>query len=119
MQLKEQIDEVLTKREEFFRTAGEYREDGSYVVERRAADTTGNSAVFQSFGELKRLFDRLPDRFDADAITRSGITGSRRHMLIRHFVEHPDFPCTLESRNPLRGKKTSEEGGPAMSAPAD
>jgi hypothetical protein len=103
------VDGALTERETFFRTAGVHREDGSYVVERRNADSTGNETVFESFDELRRLFDRLPETFDAEALTRSGITGSRRHMLVRHFVEHPAFECDLDSRNPLRGRKTAAE----------
>ncbi|MFB6082034.1 MAG: hypothetical protein ABEJ67_04350 [Halanaeroarchaeum sp.] len=105
-QLKSAVGDALTSRREFFRTAGEHREDGSYVVERRGADSTGNSAVFEGFAEVKRMFERLPPEFDADDLTRAGITGSRRHMLVRHFAEHPAFPCELASRNPLAAKKT-------------
>ena len=75
------------------------------MVERRNADSTGNSTVFASFDEAKRLFGRLPEEFDANALGRAGYTGSRRHMLVRHFVEHPAFPCELTSRNPLTAEK--------------
>jgi hypothetical protein len=98
----------LTEKREFFRTAGEYREDGSYVVSRRGADSTGNAKVFESFEALRRLYGRLPDEFDADDVGRTGITGSRRHMVIRHFCEHPAFDCDIERRNPLRAKKREQ-----------
>lgn len=103
--LAEAVGDALSERQEFLRTAGEHREDGSYVVSRRGADSTGNSTVFESFDELRRTFDRLPESFGADDLTRAGITGSRRHMLVRHFAEHPAFPATLASRNPLRVEK--------------
>ncbi|MFB6270443.1 MAG: hypothetical protein ABEH83_10890 [Halobacterium sp.] len=105
-ELRDAVGDALTRREEFFRTACEHREDGSYVVERRGADSAGNSTVFDSFAEARRLFDRLPERFDADAVSAAGVTGSRRHMLVRHFAEHPRFPCELASRNPLEAEKT-------------
>lgn len=107
--LRDDVADCLTERKAFFRTAGVHREDGSYVVERRNADSAGNSSVFESFDEFRRFFDRLPPVFDADALSRAGITGSRRHMLVRHFVEHPDFECDLDSRNPLRARKTGDE----------
>ncbi|MFC7203937.1 hypothetical protein ACFQJC_10450 [Haloferax namakaokahaiae] len=106
--LQEAIGSALTEKREFFRTAGEYRRDGSYVVSRRGADSTGNAKVFTSFDELRRLYDRLPTNFTADDIGRTGITGSRRHMIIRHFGEHPAFDCKISSRNPLTGEKQSE-----------
>jgi hypothetical protein len=64
--------------------------------------------VFESFGTLRRLFDRLPDELSADDVGRTGITGSRRHMLVRHFAEHPAFDCTITRRNPLTAEKTAE-----------
>jgi hypothetical protein len=105
-ELRDAVGDALTRREEFFRTACEHREDGTYVVERRGADSTGNSTVFDSFAEARRLFERLPPTFDADALSSAGVTGSRRHMLVRHFAEHSSFPCTLASRNPLEAEKT-------------
>ncbi|MFW5937593.1 MAG: DUF7528 family protein [Halanaeroarchaeum sp.] len=107
--LAEALEAASTARQTFFRTACEHRADGRYVVERRGADSTGNSTVFDSFDAAKRLFDRLPDRFAADALERAGYTGSRRHMLVRHFAEHPEFPCELASRNPLEARKTDPE----------
>ncbi|AKU09040.1 hypothetical protein ABY42_05785 [Haloferax gibbonsii] len=107
--LQEAIGSALTEKREFFRTAGEYRRDGSYVVSRRGADSTGNAKVFTSFDELRRLYDRLPERFTAEDIGRTGITGSRRHMILRHFGEHPAFDCRIASRNPLTGEKESSE----------
>lgn len=107
-QLLEDVADALTDRQTFFRTAGEHREDGTYLVERRGADSTGNSAVFESFTEFRRLFERLPEEFAADDLTRAGFTGSRRHMLVRHFAEHPAIPCELTSRNPLTAEKMTE-----------
>ncbi|KAB1194876.1 hypothetical protein GJR96_14525 [Haloferax sp. MBLA0076] len=108
--LQEAIGSALTEKREFFRTAGEYRQDGSYVVSRRGADSTGNAKVFASFEELQRLYKRLPETFDADDVGRTGITGSRRHMIIRHLGEHPAFDCRIASRNPLTGEKQSTTG---------
>ena len=107
--LRESLGDALTERREFFRTAGEFRTDGSYVVSRKAADSAGNAKVFDSFDALVRLYDRLPDRFDADDVGRTGITGSRRHMLIRHFAEHPAFDCRIRRRNPLSAEKTEPD----------
>lgn len=105
--LQAAIGDAVTDRREFFRTAGEYREDGSYVVSRRGADSAGNAKVFESFEALRRLFDRLPETFDAEDVGRAGITGSRRHMVIRHVAEHPGFDCEIARQNPLRGRKTA------------
>ncbi|NIB99097.1 hypothetical protein [Halobacterium sp. R2-5] len=105
-ELRDAVGDALTRREEFFRTAYEHREDGSYVVERRSADSSGNSTVFDSFADVRRLFERLPETFGAEDLSAAGVTGSRRHMLVRHFAEHPEFACTLASRNPLEAEKT-------------
>lgn len=109
VELRDEIGAALSQREAFVRTACEYRADGTYVVERRGADSTGNSTVFDSFAEARALFEELPASFDADALSTAGVTGSRRHMLVRHFAEHPAFPCTLASRNPLEAEKTGVE----------
>ena len=123
--LQEAIGDALTERREFFRTVGEYRTDGSYVVSRKAADSAGTAKVFDSFEELCRLYDRLPDEFAAEEVGRTGITGSRRHMLVRHFGEHPAFDCAIERRNPLTARKErgaerdDEERDDAESADAE
>lgn len=82
--------------------------------------------MFESFENLERLFDRMPDEFTADDVGRTGITGSRRHMLVRHFAEHPAFDCTIGRRNPLTAKKTTpgeagmiERDGDVIDASAD
>lgn len=110
--LQDAIGTALTDRQEFFRTAGEHREDGSYEVSRRGADSAGNAKVFERFDQLVRLFDRLPEEFTVEDVGRTGITGSRRHMLIRHFAEHPAFDCSITSRNPLTVRKAP--GGPEV-----
>ncbi|WP_129117067.1 DUF7528 family protein [Halegenticoccus tardaugens] len=109
--LQDAIGAALTEKREFFRTAGEHRDDGSYVVSRRGAESTGNAKVFAGFDALRRLFDRLPEEFTAEDVGRTGITGSRRHMLIRHFGEHPAFDCEISSRNPLTGRKKTPTAG--------
>jgi hypothetical protein len=117
--LQEALGDALTEKREFFRTAGEYREDGSYVVSRRGADSAGNEKVFRSFDELRRLYERLPSTVSADDVGRTGITGSRRHMLIRHFAEHPAFDCQITSRNPLTVNKRPGAAADAADAAAD
>jgi len=106
-EMQSAIGDAMTQKREFLHTAGEHREDGKYVVSRRSADSAGNTKVFEDFGNLERLFERLPAEFTADEVSRSGITGSRRHMLVRHFAEHPAFDCAIAHRNPLTVEKTA------------
>jgi hypothetical protein len=103
------LGEALTERNEFLNTAGQHREDGSYVVERRGADSAGHRKVFDSFEACRELFTELPGEFTAEDVERAGLTGGRRHMLVWHFVEHPAFECELATRQPL----TARKGGPA------
>ncbi|WP_439028719.1 DUF7528 family protein [Haloarchaeobius sp. DT45] len=116
--LQSQIGDALVERREFFRTAGVHREDGSYEVTRRGADSSGNAKVFENFTEVKRLYNRLPDEFGAEAVGRTGITGSRRHMMVRHFAEHPSFDCEITSRSPLTVQKTSPASDVETEVPA-
>lgn len=102
-ELRSAVGDALTEREAFCRTAGVHRPDGSYVVERRTADASGNSTRFDSFDELRAVFDELPARFRAEDVDCT--TGSRRHMLVWHFAEHPAFPATLASQRPLECEK--------------
>ena len=118
-ELQAVVGDALTERREFFRTAGEYREDGSYEVSRRCADSAGNAKVFRSFDQLRRLYERLPEAFDADDVGRTGITGSRRHMIVRHVVEHPAFDCEMASRKPLRAEKTDTDAAEEPPEDAD
>jgi len=110
VELRDRLADAVVADREFFRTAGRHREDGSYEVRRRGADSTGNAKVFRDFDALVRLYDRLPDEFDADDISRTGITGSRRHMLVRHVAEHPAFDCEITTRCPLTARKTTGDG---------
>lgn len=103
--MRDRIGEAVHDRSEFVRTAGEHRPDGSYAVERRGADSPGNAKVFGAFEALRRLYDRLPREFGAEDVGREAITGSRRHLIVRHLAEHPAFECTLTSRSPLRVRK--------------
>ncbi|WP_135535613.1 DUF7528 family protein [Halostella pelagica] len=107
--LREAISDAVTETREFFRTAGTFREDGSYEVSRRGADSSGNAKVFESFDAVKRLYGRLPDQFDASDVEHTGITGSRRHMMVRHFAEHPAFDCQIDQRSPLTAEKTATD----------
>lgn len=108
--LRDELEDALTGREEFLNTACERRLDDSFVVERRGADSAGHRKVFESFDEVARLFDRLPAEFTADDLSATGLTGGRRHMVLWFFVEHPDFACSLASRQPLTAAK---DGGGA------
>lgn len=104
-QVQDALGTALSSEHEFLHTACIHRPDGSYVVSRRGADSTGHRKVFDSFEALERLYDRLPLEFDAKTVERTGLTGSRRHMLLRHFAEHPNFECELVSRQPLTVRK--------------
>jgi hypothetical protein len=110
-QLRAALGEALTERREFVRTVGTHREDGSYVVARRQADSSGHRKVFESFAALRRLYDRLPEEFTAEDVGRSGLTGGRRHVLVHHFAEHPAFDCERVSRQPLTAEKPATNGG--------
>ncbi len=103
--LRDSLGDALTQRREFLYTAGTHREDGSYVVERRGADSAGHSKVFERYDALERLYGRLPDAFTAEAVGRTGLTGGRRHLVVRHLAEHPAFDCELVSRQPLTVRK--------------
>ncbi|WP_231182618.1 hypothetical protein [Haladaptatus sp. DYF46] len=106
--LREALGRALTERREFFRTAGEYRDDGSYVVSRRGADSAGHRKVFERFDALVDLYERLPGTFTAEEVGERGLTGGRRHILVHHLAEHPDFDCELVSHQPLTGRKADE-----------
>jgi len=118
--LRAAIGEAVADRREYVRTVGVHREDGTYAVERRGADSPGNRTVFDCVRELRELYDRLPPTFDAEAVGEAGITGSRRHMVVRHFAEHPGFDCEIESRCPLRVRKRGDlRGDVSGDVPAD
>ena len=110
-ELRAALGEALTERREFVRTVGTHREDGSYVVARRRTDSSGHRKVFESFAALRRLYDRLPREFTAADVERSGLTGGRRHVLVHHFAEHPQFDCELTARQPLTARKGASDGG--------
>jgi hypothetical protein len=104
--LRSALGDALARRREFLRTVGEHRPDGSYVVSRRGAESSGHRKVFDSFTALERLYEGLPREFTARDVAGDGLTGSRRHALVHHLVEHPSFDCELSSRQPLTGRKT-------------
>ncbi|WP_266078011.1 DUF7528 family protein [Haladaptatus caseinilyticus] len=103
--LRAALGQALTERTEFLNTVGEHRDDGSYVVSRRGAESSGHRKVFESFGAVGALYDRLPAEFTAEDAEEGGLTGGRRHMLVHHFVEHPEFEAELVSRQPLTARK--------------
>jgi hypothetical protein len=103
--LRRALGETLAERREFVHTVGTHRSDGSYVVARRGADSAGHSKVFENFGQLCGLYESLPETFAAADIELPGLTGSRRHLVVRHLAEHPDFPCALVARQPLTVEK--------------
>lgn len=103
--LRSAIGDAVEGRTSFLRTEGVHRSDGSYVVARRCAESSGNSVVFDSFAGLVDDFEALPSEFGAAAVASWGVTGSRRHMVVWHLIEHPTFRCGLTSRNPLRAHK--------------
>jgi hypothetical protein len=102
-ELADGIADALRESRSFVHTRFERRGDGSVVVARRRASSSGNEVVFESPDDLRTTFDALPDRFGADDVTR--VSGSRRHLLVRFFAESPAFDCTLVSENPLRAAK--------------
>ena len=75
--------------------------------------------MFDSFEAVRRLYERLPRAFTAEDVGRTGITGSRRHMLVRHVAEHPAFDCTITSRSPLTGEKREGESDRAAPVGAE
>lgn len=99
--LQSELVTALAGRTTYVHTAGHQRPDGSYVVERRRADSDGHRKVFPRFEALRALYRDLPREFDAEAVGREGLTGPRRHLLVRHVAEHPAFDCELTSRQPL------------------
>jgi hypothetical protein len=103
--LRAALDDALYQTEAFTHTGYEHRPDGSYVVTRRRADSSGHRKVFDSFSALRDLYDRLSCEFTAEDVGHTGLTGGRRHMLVHHFDEHPDFDCTLVCRQPLTARK--------------
>ena len=107
--VRSELGEALSERREFVRTVGEHREDGSYVVSRRGAESSGHRKVFDSFADLVRIYEQLPPEFTARDVAEEGLTGSRRHILVHHFVEHPAFDCDLASRQPLAGRKVIDD----------
>ena len=120
--LRDELTGALTGRRAFVRTAGEHRPDGSYVVSRRGADSAGNAKQFRDFTAIRRLYERLPERFDAvavgDAAGDDAVSGTRRHLLVRHFAEHPAFDCELVAEQPLTAEK-AVGGGTKRATVAD
>lgn len=103
--LRTALDNALYRTEAFTHTVCEHRPDGSYVVTRRRADSSGHRKVFDSFTALRELYDHLPEEFTAEDVGHAGLTGGRRHMLVHHLAEHPDFDCELVRRQPLTARK--------------
>lgn len=101
IELREALGSAVATRETFVRSAVERRPNGAYAVFRRGDDEPAK--VFDSAGEIRAAYRSLPTEFTAGDVTV--VSGSRRHLLVRHFVEHPGFDCRLTCRNPLRVRK--------------
>lgn len=99
------LHDTLTERHQFVHTVSVQHPDGRYVIERRRAASTGNRIAFDSIEAIRECFVDLPDTFGATHVECDGITGSRRHLLVRHFAESPEFACGLVCENPLQAKK--------------
>lgn len=108
--MREELAEALTGRREFCHTVGERRADGRYEVSRRAATSEGHSKVFDGVEALDRLYRRLPVEFTAEDVGDPGLTGSRRHVVLRHLCEHPRFDCRLVAGQPLTARKVDGSG---------
>jgi hypothetical protein len=108
--LQARLGDALAGTREFVHTSGLRRPDGSYLVARRNADSTGNETAFDGFADLVALYDDLPDRFTASDVEAPGISGSRRHLVVRHLAEHPRFDCGLAKRRPLTVEKHEGDG---------
>jgi len=105
-ELRDALSEALSGRREYVHTACEHREDGAYVVERRGASSSGHRKVFDSLEAVREAFASLPEEFVAEDVSAAGVSGGRRHMLVWHFTECPEFDCELVSRQPLTARKT-------------
>jgi hypothetical protein len=106
--LADAIGAAVEGRREFVRTARVVHPDGRYEIRRRGADSAGNRKVFDGRRELRRLYERLPERFGADDVDHPTVSGSRRHLVVRHLAEHPAFDCELVRRRPLTVAKRNE-----------
>lgn len=104
-ELRDALSAALTERREHVHTACEHREDGAYVVERRGASSSGHRKVFDSLEAARHAFETLPAEFTAEDVGTAGVSGGRRHMLVWHFVEDPNFDCELVARQPLTARK--------------
>ena len=104
-ELRQQLGDALTGTREYVYTSGERRADGSYVVARRGADSAGHRKVFDDFESLTALYESRSRKFTAEDLSGDGLTDSRQHIVLRHFVEHPRFDCELASRQPLTVRK--------------
>lgn len=108
--LSDAIGAAVRGRREFVRTACVVHADGRYEVRRRGADSSGNRKVFDDRRDLRLLYDRLPATFGADDVDHPAVSGSRRHLVVRHVAEHPGFDCELRCRRPLTVEKRAPGG---------
>lgn len=66
--------------------------------------------MFDSQAAVDRLLARQPRTFTAEDLTAAGLTDGRRHLVLRHLVEHPRWDCELVSRQPLTARRQSPQG---------
>jgi hypothetical protein len=64
--------------------------------------------MFDSVGALRALYAHLPTEYTAEDLGGTGLTGSRRRMVVGHLAEHPAFDCALVSRQSLTARKGGE-----------
>lgn len=115
-----QLADALDRERAFVRTVGIHRSDGAYVVERRGAESAGHRKVFDSFQRLRERYESLPDTFTAADLGGAGLTGSRRHAVLWHLVEHPGFECELVAKQPLTASKRRPSAeGPSVPSGAE
>jgi hypothetical protein len=101
--LRAALNDALSRVREFTHTTGEHRPDGSYVVARRRASSSGHRKVFADAADVRSCYDALPETFTAEDVACA--SGGRRHMLVWHFAEHPGYDCEILSRQPLTAEK--------------
>ncbi|AGB16387.1 hypothetical protein Halru_1788 [Halovivax ruber XH-70] len=99
------LDDALPNEHEFCKTIGIHRDDGRYVVERRGATSSGHRKVFDSFDALGDRYASLPKTITASDLDGPGLSGSRRHAVLWHLIEHPAFDCELDRKQPLTAVK--------------
>ncbi|ELZ07204.1 hypothetical protein C479_15512 [Halovivax asiaticus JCM 14624] len=61
--------------------------------------------MFDSFDALGDRYASLPKTITASDLDGPGLSGSRRHAVLWHLIEHPAFDCELDRKQPLTAVK--------------